>query len=81
MSGIKTNARVRIEQHVDLVLKKMKLKILGQPQDEVLMMTNSRYKSYKAKEDRIIHEDGLFSRNILEKQVASNTTRFSSPGN
>ena len=42
MNGIKTNARIRVEQDVDLVLKNMKLKILGQPHDEVLMMTDSR---------------------------------------
>ena len=29
MNGIKANARKRVEQNVDLVLKKMKLKILG----------------------------------------------------
>ena len=39
MNGIKVNARVRVEQDVDLVLKKMKLKMLSQPHDEVLMMT------------------------------------------
>ena len=31
MNGIKANARIRVEQDVDLVLKSMKLKILGQP--------------------------------------------------
>ena len=59
MNGIKANARIRIEQDVDLVLKIMKLKILGQPYDEVLIMTDSRYKNYKANEDRIILKDGL----------------------
>ena len=62
MNGIKANAGKRVEQDVDLVLKNMKLKILGQPHDEVLMMTDSRYKSYKANEDRIIHKDGLLFR-------------------
>ena len=62
MNGIKANARIRVEQDVDLVLKNMKLKILGQPLDEVLMMTDSRYKNYKANEDRIILEDGLLLR-------------------
>ena len=75
MNGIKANARIRVEQGVDLVLKNMKLKFLGQPLDEVLMMTDSRYKNYKANEDRIILVDGL---NILEKQGVSNTTNFSS---
>ena len=62
MNGIKANARIRIEQDVDLVLKNMKLKILGQPDDEVVMMTDSLYKNYKANEDRIILKDGLLFR-------------------
>ena len=40
----------------------MKLKILGQLYDEVLMITDSRYKNYKANEDRIILKDGLLFR-------------------
>ena len=51
-----------LKKDVDLVLKEMKLKILGQPHDEVLIMTNSRYKSYKANENRIIVKDGLLFR-------------------
>ena len=62
MNGIKANARIRVEHDVDLVLKNMKLKILGQPHDEVLMMTDSRYKNCKANEDRIILKDGLLFR-------------------
>ena len=62
MNGIEANARIRVEQDVDLVLKNMKLKILGQPYDEVLMITDSRYKNYKANEDRIILKDGLLFR-------------------
>ena len=62
MNGIKVNARIRVEQDVDLVLKNMKLKILGQPYDEVLIVTDLRYKNYKANEDRIIHKDGLLYR-------------------
>ena len=58
-NGIKANARVRVKQVVDLVLRNMKLKILGQPFDEVLVITDSRYKNYKANEDRIILKDGL----------------------
>ena len=59
MNGIKANAKIRVEQDVNLVLKTMKLKIIGQPYDEVLIMTDSRYKNYKANEDRIILKDGL----------------------
>ena len=62
INGIKAYARIRVEQDVDLVLKNMKLKILGQPYDEVLFLTDSRYKNYKANEDRIILKDGLLYR-------------------
>ena len=45
----------------------MKLNILGQPHGEVLMVTDSRYKNYKASEDRIILKDGpLFWKNFGE---------------
>ena len=62
MNGIKANATIRIEQDFDLVLKKMKLKNLGQPHDEMLMMTDSRYKHYKANEDCINLKYGLLFR-------------------
>ena len=62
INGIKATARIRVEQDVDLVLKNLKLKILGQPFDEVLIMTDSRYKNYKANQDRIILKDGLLYR-------------------
>ena len=65
MNGIKANARIRVEQDVDIVLKNMKLEILGQPHDEVLMMTGSRYENYKANEDHIILKDGLLFRNFF----------------
>ena len=62
INGIKATARIRVEQDVDLVLKNMKLKILGQPYVEVLIVADSRYKNYKANEDRIILKDGLLYR-------------------
>ena len=62
INGTKANARIPVEQEIDLLLKKMKLKILGQPYDEVLIVTDSRYKNYKANEDRIILKDGLLYR-------------------
>ena len=65
MNGIKANARIRVKQDVDLVLRNMKLKILGQPHDEVLIMTDSRYKNYKANEDRVVLKDGLLFRNYF----------------
>ena len=62
LNEIKANATIRVEHDVDLVLKNMKLKIFDQPYDEVLIMTDSRYKHYKANEDRIIPKDGLLFR-------------------
>ena len=59
INGIKANARIRVEQDADLVLKNLKLKILGQPHDDVLLTTDRRFKHYKANEDRIILKDGL----------------------
>ena len=62
INGIKANARIRVEQDADLVLKNLKLKILGQPHDDVLLTTDRRFKHYKANEDRIILKDGLLFR-------------------
>ena len=62
LHGIKANARIRVEQDTDLVLKNLKLKILGQPYDDVLLTTDRRFKHYKANEDRIILKDGLLLR-------------------
>ena len=44
LNGIKANARIRVEQDVDLVLKNMKLKNFDQTHDEVLIMTDTGYK-------------------------------------
>ena len=62
LHGIKANARIRVEQDADLVLKNLKLKILGQPYDDVLLTTDRRFTHYKANEDRIILKDGLLLR-------------------
>ena len=59
LHGIKANARIRVEQNADLVLKNLKLKILGQPHDDVLLTTDRQFKHYKANEDRIILKYGL----------------------
>ena len=50
INGIKASARIRVEQDADLVLKNLKLKILGQPHDDVLLATERRVKHYKANE-------------------------------
>ena len=81
MNGIKAIARKRVEQDVDLVLKNMKMKNLGQTYDEVLMMTHSRYRNYKANEDRIILKAGLLFRKYFGETGRSNTTKFSSASN
>ena len=60
--GIKANARIRVEQNADLALKNLKLKIFGQPHDDVLLTTDRRFKHYEANEDRIILKDGLLFR-------------------
>ena len=62
LQRIKANARIRVEQVTDLVLKNLKLKILGQPNDDVLLTADRRFKHYKANEDRIILKDGLLLR-------------------
>ena len=65
MDGITANARIRVEEDVDLVLKNLQLKILGQPHDEVLLMTDPRHNLYKANEDRIILKGDLLLRKIF----------------
>ena len=62
LHGIKANARIRVEQDADLVLKNMKLKILDQPHDDVLLTADRGFKHFKANEDRIILKDGLLLR-------------------
>ena len=88
MNGIKANARIQAEQDVDLVIKNMKLKILGQPHDEVLMMTDSSYKKYDANEDRIFLKDSIlfrkyfgetgsvkYKKNLFPKQLVNEVLR------
>ena len=67
MNGIQANARIKVERDADLVLKNLKLKVLGQPHDYVPMTTDSRFKHYKANEDRIILKDGLLFRKYYGK--------------
>ena len=42
-NGIKANAEIRVQQDADLVLKNSKLKILGQPHDDVLLTTDRQF--------------------------------------
>ena len=62
LHGIKANARIRVEQDADLVLKNLKLKILGQPHDDVLLTRERPFKHYKANEDRNILKSGFLFR-------------------
>ena len=62
INEIEANARIRVEQDVDLVPKNLKLNTLGQPLDDVLLTTDRRFKQYKANEDRIILKYGLLFR-------------------
>ena len=75
INGINAKAQIGVEHDVDLVLKSSKLKILGQPDDEVLLTTDRRFKHYKTKEDCIIVKDRLLFRENYERVVASNTTK------
>ena len=67
VNGIKASAQIRVEQGADLVLKNLKLKILGQPHDDVLLSMDRRFKQYKANEDRIILKVGLLFRKYYGK--------------
>ena len=62
INGKKASARIRVEKDADLVLKKLRVKTLGQPHDNVLLSTDRQFKHHKANEDRIIHKDGLLFR-------------------
>ena len=59
LQGIKTNVRIHVEQDVDLVLKNLILKTLGQPHDEMLQTTDRRYNHINVDVDGINLKDGL----------------------
>ena len=65
--GTKANARIRVEQDVDLVLKNLKIKILGQPHDDVRLTTDKRFEHYETNEDYIIIKDRLLFRKYHEE--------------
>ena len=88
MNGIKANVWILVEQDADLVQKNLKLKVIGQPNDIVLLTMDRRFKHYKANEDRIILKDGLLFRkyygetgsikhyqNLTSKQLISGVFR------
>ena len=61
-NGIRASAQIRVEQDAVLVLKNLKLKILGQPHDDVLLTTANRFKHYKSNKDHVILKDGVLFR-------------------
>ena len=77
INGIKANARKRVEQDADLVLKILNFKMLGQPHDDVLLTTDRRFKHYKANGIELSSKMDSYSRNTTEKLVASNTNKIS----
>ena len=69
INGIKANARIQVEQDVDLVLENLKLKKIGQTHDEVLSTTVNQFRYHKANEDRIILKDGLLFRKYYRENA------------
>ena len=69
MNEMKVSARVLVEEDVDLVLKNLKLKILGQSYNEVLLTTDERYKHYKTNEDHVFLKDGRLFRKYYAETV------------
>ena len=81
INGIKA-IRIRVEQDADLLLKNLKLKILGQPRDNVPLATDRRYKLYKANEDGLLFrnyygENGSvkYYQNLIPKQLVNEVLR------
>ena len=62
INGIQANAQMGVAQNADLVLKNLKLEIIGQPHDNVPLTTDRRFKHYKAIEERNILKSGLVIR-------------------
>ena len=77
INGIKASARIGVEQDADLVLKNFKLKILGQPYDDVLLATNRQYNTTKQLRIALSSRMDSYCGNTTEKLVALNTTKTS----
>ena len=61
-NGIKASAPTRVEEDSDQRLKNLKMKILCQTIDELLLKTDRQYKHHRSTEDRIVLKDGLLFR-------------------
>ena len=72
-------ARIGVEQDVDLVMKKLKLKLLRQPHDEVLLTRDRRLEHYNANGDHNIHKNWLFFRKMTENLVIIQNYQFLMP--
>ena len=77
MSGVKANAQIRVVPILDLTPKSTRLKLMGQPYDELLMSSNSRHKLYKAKNDRITLKGGPSFQNWHKETVDVKYQNFS----
>ena len=77
INGINANAQIGTERNAVPVLKNLKLKILGQPHDLVLLTTDRRFKHYKQMRIALFSKMDCYSGNTTEKLVASDTTKFS----
>ena len=58
MKAIKANARILVQQDVDLALKCLEQQILRQPSDEVLLTSSRQNKHYKANKVRMFLQNG-----------------------
>ena len=77
INGIKANALMPVEEDVDLVLKILKLRELGQPHDELLLTTDRHLGTTKRMKIVSFSRMDCYSVNTTEKLVMSNTTIFS----
>ena len=62
LNGIKSNAQTQVEHEVDLILKNLEPRFLGQLYDGVLVTTDRSCKQSEANEDRINLKNGLLFR-------------------
>ena len=77
INGIKANARMRVEQDADLVLKNLKLKHLANHMMMCYWQRTDYLSTTKQMRIALSSKMDSYSRNTTEKLVASNTTNFS----
>ena len=77
INGFKANALMPVEEDVDLVLKILKLRKLGQPHDELLLTADRHLGTTKRLKIVSFSRMDCYSGNTTEKLVMSNTTIFS----